>query len=149
MENSLYRWYITASLIPAVAAIYYIAVFAASIQRLPAEVPVHFGLDGIANGWMNRYVWAIASLVVIVSILGLVFTTQPIPPTGALEAETAIVVDLMFWSAYGLVIGAFLAINRAATTDQPLRLLSILLWVGAVPLLEVLAAFALRGWWQR
>lgn len=141
MNVYLQRWYVTASLIPMAAAAYYVVALTASFPRLPAQVPVHFGLDGTPDGWMNRYFWFIVSPALIFAILCLVFTTQPI------LGGVYLIADLMYWGACALVVGAFLQINRAAVNNQPLHFLPLFGWIVALPFLEVFLSFALKGWW--
>jgi hypothetical protein len=136
---NLKRWYVTAAIAPALAAVYYLRSLLATYGRLPEQVPVHFGLDGQPNGWMSCKLWPVVSLVLMVVIEALLFTTQP----GIRRVPT-----LMYWGVCGLLAGAFSEINYSAADGRAYGFRPMLLGVLGVLCGGILITLALAGWWR-
>ncbi len=133
------RWYLVASIIPLAIALFYLGAVSLAYRKLPQNVPVHFDLQGVANGWMNRTLWLIFSPALLATMAALVFTTRPAP----LNLST-----ILYWCASGLVTGAFFQINRAAQAHRPFHFLPVFAWLLAVPICEFLLALASERWWK-
>lgn len=139
MISSMERWYWIASVVPAIAALYYLVQLLVLFKHLPMQTPIHFGFDGSPNGWLNRYAWAAVSIVMVGVMLGVVFATRPITGEGAAAGW-------MYWIASGLVMGAFIQVNRAAAGRHNLHLWPLAVWSFAVPLLEFGLVKAVGPW---
>jgi hypothetical protein len=133
------RWYATAAIAPALAAVFYLRSLVVNYGRLPERVPVHFGFDGQPDGWMNRGSWPAFSMVMVVGIDALVFLSYPGPwnlPT------------LLGWGTSGIVAGAFSEINFAAVEQRKFSIGRGLLCAVAVLGGGIAITLALAGWWR-
>jgi hypothetical protein len=144
MSADLQRWHGIAGSLPVLAILYYVGLLAVSYRRLPAELPIHFGFDGGANGWMNRGLWLILSPLILLSLMMLVFMTRPLGSGVAVNFTT-----FMFWWASGLVIGSFVQIVQAARADGEFRFLPLIGWMILLPICETVLAIASKPWWTR
>ncbi|MGA8939650.1 MAG: DUF1648 domain-containing protein [Acidobacteriaceae bacterium] len=142
MGDHLGRWYWVASAVPISGSLYYLILLAGSFRRLPDEVPVHFGLDGSADGWLNRYAWAVLSLAIVSSIPLLVFTTRP-----SLDGRVWTIATLMYWGACGLVVGVCVEIVHAAAEKHKFAVWRLLVWLLLVPAIAAPLTIALKPWW--
>lgn len=133
------RWYATAAIAPAFAAVYYVRSLVVNYARMPERVAVHFGFDGQPNGWMDRGTWAAVSVVIIGLLDGLLFTTMP----GVRNVPT-----LMYWGVSGLIAGAFSEINFSAAEGRRYGFRPGLVGAAAVVCGGILIALALAGWWR-
>lgn len=139
MIANLQRWYMVAGSGPMAAAVFYLCAVILAYRNLPSDVPIHFDFSGVANGWMNRTIWLVLSPIITGTLVSLVFATRPSPYN---------VTAIMYWCACGLVVGAFLQINRAAQKQRPFHFLPVLAWLLAVPICGLILSIALEHWWK-
>ena len=99
-------WSVTAA--PWLAFFAYLLMFGLHYARMPDKVPYRFTLDGEACEWVAKPIWALLSpLTLLLLILLLAGAPDEMRLHGFL---------LTFWAIYGLVFGAFVAIDRSACT---------------------------------
>lgn len=89
--------------VPALAA-----GFAATWQRLPPRLAVHFDGGGAPNGWMSRWQFAAFTVVILVFVLAN-FTLKLF---SGREAEKFNVRLLFYYAGTALVLGAFGAVLK-------------------------------------
>lgn len=133
------RWYFTAAMAPAVAAVYYVRSLVVNYPRMPERVAVHFGLDGQPNGWMDRRTWVAVSVVMIGLLDGLLFTTMP----GVRNVPT-----LLYWVVSGMLAGAFGEVNYSAAEGRKYGFRPGL--VGGLAALGggIVVTLVLASWWR-
>jgi uncharacterized membrane protein len=115
-------------------------VTAAVYPRLPARVPTHFNIHGIADGWMSKPIGATILLVTAAVTTLLVRFGASILPRGARERMSASPVKLVALLTMGLLVSLQLMIMYAALHDSSTigRPLSIALGVYWIVLAQVL-----------
>jgi uncharacterized membrane protein len=109
-------------------------ITAALYPRLPARVPVHFDLRGVADAWMDKSVGAWLLLAVAVAVFALVrfggallprgfrarFEASPVGIVGALVVSLFCALQLMIlWSA----------MHTPSTIGRPFALVFGLFWI--------------------
>jgi len=139
MNSHSGRWYLIAGLMPIATAVYYLCSVSIAYRKLPQDVPVHFDIHGVADNWMNRTTWVVLSPIIVGAVVALVFLTRPTPFNGA---------AIIYWCVCGVVIGAFLQVNRAAQAQRRLHLLPVLAWLLAVPVCESILSLNFEYWWN-
>jgi hypothetical protein len=144
-EIPIGRWHLVDLAMPAGGTIYYAIKMAAQFDRFPSDVPIHFGFDGAPDGWMGRSAWAVVSLAVL-TVFGIASTTI-IPPPGCGSLATGLAV--IFWMAFGLILGAFSEINTAAVATQKYRVSSIAIWAAGVPAIQIAIRALAQSLWRK
>lgn len=96
MRSQLKRWY------PILLTVIAAAISLAVLPRLPERMPVHWDLQGNANGWMPRAVGAFFTPAMIVVMWGVFRAIPNIDPRRENYAK--------FASAYDLTVAAVLAL---------------------------------------
>jgi uncharacterized membrane protein len=139
MKVPLHRWYLVAGMVPFATAAIYVCAVNLAFKALPQEVPIHFDFHGVANGWMQKSLWRILSPILLGAIAAMVFATRP----GPFE-----VTAITYWSACGMITGAFFQINRAARAQRPFRIWPVLAWFLLVPFCQIILSTALTPWWK-
>lgn len=116
MRNQLKRWY------PILLAVIAAAISLAVLPRLPESMPVHWDLQGNANGWMPRAIGAFVTPALIVVMWGMFRVIPNIDPRGENYAKFASAYDLTVASALTLLFATHLiVIATALGYELPIR----------------------------